>query len=474
MQETIRQYARDRLAESGEETGFLTRHRDWYLALAIEAAPELQGTDQARWLRRLETEHANLRGALACSLVGPPGDEAIRMAAALWWFWHVRGYLSEGRVWLSQALATDPGMASRARARALYGAGYLAWRQYEFGEAQALGQESLDVARSQRDGLAMTSALSLPEQVARAQGDHARAEAVLDAGLALFREMGDTWGVATTLMMLGNAARSQGRYPRAREALEESLDRFKVIGDTSGAAAALHFLGLVARDQGDYARAEEAGRDSLRLNRALGDTSRTAFSLHSLGLIARDQSDYTQAEALFEENLALFRALADAWGVPTALVSLAAVRRARGDDVRRAELLLESLRLRRDLRDQAGIAECLEALAGVLVSRQKPERATRLLGAAEAMRETIGVGVPPAQQPGDRGRARHHRGDGHEACPAYPRQARPHRSRADRRVGDRARAGAGAEIGRDSPPRCAGVPRCTGTRCILLWNGFAR
>jgi predicted ATPase/DNA-binding CsgD family transcriptional regulator len=396
--ETVRRYGREKLLESGEQTEFLTRHRDWYLALAERAEPELQGPEQKRWIRRLEAEHDNLRDALGFSLEGRSDEEALRLTAALWWFWHVRGYLSEGRTWLRKALAGSSGAGSRPRARALYGAGFLAWRQGEFAQAQAMGQESLDAAKALGDRLGMASAISLLEQVARAQGDHERAAALPEQSLALFREMGDGWGIATSLVILGNAARFHGDYARAREALEESLDLYKKLGDISGTGAALHFLGLVARDQGDYARAEEMCRESLRLNRELGDTSRVAFSLHSLGLVARDQSDHAQAEMLFRESLALFRELEDTWGVTTALVSLGVTARLRGDDARAAELLQESLRLRRDLGDKAGIAECLEGLAAVAAERLDPRRAARLLGAGEALRASIGAQFPPVHQ----------------------------------------------------------------------------
>ncbi len=398
IQETIRRYGQEKLLEAGEQTGFLARHRDWYLALAERAEPELQGPEQQRWIRQLEAEHDNLREALAFSLEGPLGEQALRLAATLWWFWHVRGYLSEGRTWLSKALAGSPGADERARARALYGAGFLAWRQGEFDQAQALGQKSLDVSRALGNQLGMASAISLLEHIARAQGDYAGAAALAERSLAMFREMGDTWGIATALVIVGNAARFLGNYARAREALEEGLELFRTLSDASGTAAALHFLGLVARDQGDYARADAVVRESLQLSRETGDTSRIAFSLHSLGLIARDQRNYAQAETLFQESLALFRELEDTWGITTALVSLGVTARLRGDDTRAAELLQESLRFRRGLGDKAGIAECLEDLAAVSVPRGDPQRAARLLGAAEALRTSIGVELPPTHQ----------------------------------------------------------------------------
>jgi tetratricopeptide (TPR) repeat protein len=397
LQETVRWYGRDRLLEEGERARACARHRDWYLALAERSEAELQGADQQRWIARLEREHDNLREAIAFSLDEPSGSEAVRLVAALWWFWHTRGYLTEGRSWLARAIGAGPTDNPRARARALYGAGFLAWRQGEFDQAQAFGRESLNIARALGNALGMAAATSLLEQVARSQGHYARAAALPEQNLAMFRELGDTWGIATALISVGNAARFQGNHGRAREALEESLGLFRSANDPSGTAAALHFLALVARDQGDYARAEAAGQESLDLNRRLGDASRVAFSLHVLGLVARDQGRSALAEALLEESLGIFRNLEDTWGVTTALVSLGVAARLRGAHVQAAALLQEGLSLRKRLGDKVGIAECLEDLAAVAVG-DSPERAVRLLGAGEALRGSMGAQLPPAHR----------------------------------------------------------------------------
>lgn len=397
LQETVRWYGRDRLLEEGERARACARHRDWYLALAERSEAELQGADQQRWIARLEREHDNLREAIAFSLGEPSGSEAVRLVAALWWFWHTRGYLTEGRSWLARAIGAGPTDNPRARARALYGAGFLAWRQGEFDQAQAFGRESLNIARALGNALGMAAATSLLEQVARSQGHYARAAALPEQNLAMFRELGETWGIATALISVGNAARFQGNYGRAREALEESLGLFRSANDPSGTAAALHFLALVARDQGDYARAEAAGQESVDLNRRLGDASRVAFSLHVLGLVARDQGRSALAEALLEESLGIFRDLEDTWGVTTALVSLGVAARLRGAHVQAAALLQEGLSLRKRLGDKVGIAECLEDLAAVAVG-DSPERAVRLLGAGEALRGSMGAQLPPAHR----------------------------------------------------------------------------
>jgi non-specific serine/threonine protein kinase len=103
--ETVRQYSLEKLLESGEEARLRKRHRDRYLVLAERAEPELHGPGQLKWLEQLEQEHDNLRAAMEWSLAVGEEDEALRLAGAMWWFWHVRGHFTAGREWSERALA---------------------------------------------------------------------------------------------------------------------------------------------------------------------------------------------------------------------------------------------------------------------------------------------------------------------------------------------------------------------------------
>ncbi len=126
MLETIREYGLEQLTASGEAAAIQRRHTAWYLALAERAAPELYGgPNQLPWLNRLEAEHDNLRSALRWALASHPAT-ALRLGGSLFWFWYVRGHLSEGRRWLEQALARGSDAPPAVRGRALLGTGMLA------------------------------------------------------------------------------------------------------------------------------------------------------------------------------------------------------------------------------------------------------------------------------------------------------------------------------------------------------------
>jgi tetratricopeptide (TPR) repeat protein len=365
MLETIRDFGLERLEGCGVGAAARRRHLGWCLGLAEEAEPHLTGPDQDRWLARLEAEHANVRAALGWALAGgsaatPCGAapaEGLRLAGALWRFWFTRGYLSEGRRWLEGALAGE-GRSEEARAKALHGAGILAWRQ----------------------------------------GDYAQAAALHEEALALRREMGDTQGVAASLNNLGLVAGEQGEYERARTLYEESLALQRTLGHKQGIANALNNLGILATRLGDYARATELYEESLGLQRALGHKQGVGAVLGNLGRVAERQGDYGRAASLIEEALAFARDLGDTREIALSLRSLGAVARLQADYERAASLLTESLALSRDIGARDLMADGLTLLAWVALARGQPGRAARLGGAAQALWDAIGAPLLPYQR----------------------------------------------------------------------------
>ena len=133
MLETIHEYAREKLQESGEAEEIGRAHAEYFLALAEEAEPALMGADQVPWMERLEAEHDNLRAALSWSLEAGDAESALRIGGALWRFWNVRGHSSEGRRWLAAGLSGGEAAPVSVKARALLALGYLALRQGDYG-----------------------------------------------------------------------------------------------------------------------------------------------------------------------------------------------------------------------------------------------------------------------------------------------------------------------------------------------------
>jgi tetratricopeptide (TPR) repeat protein len=407
--ETVRQYGAERLAESGEQVDAERRHAAYYVALAEEAEARLTGAEQTAWLAQLEREHDNLRAVLRRTHERGEQEVGLRVAGAVWRFWDVRGYVSEGRNWLEGLLAgveaqTPVAAASAIRVKALNGAGVLAETQGDYARAQALHEGCLALCRELGDERGSANSLSNLGNVARRQGDYARARALHEEGLALRRALGDKNGLAGSLANLGNAADEQGDYARARALHEDSLALRRELCDKRGMAIALNNLGNVANAQGDYTLAGMYYEESLTLCRELGDRRRIASSLSNLGNAVQKQRDYARAWALQEESLHLCRELGDKQGMAFALTNLGSVAYMQGEYARARVLHEESLALFWELGDKNNISEILEELARPATAPgTAPEillRAVRLFGAAAALREAIGTHRRPDEVEG--------------------------------------------------------------------------
>ena len=359
LSEIVREYADERLQASGEASEARQRQRDWYLAFLERAAPQLQhGPTAAAWLDRLDLEMDNLRTALEWSEAQPGEAEAgLRLAAGLWRFCEIRGHVQEGRRWLERMLAATKDQVTALRANALTGAGILA----------------------------------------SMQGDHQAAYAFHEESLALHRQLGNATSVAYAINNLANAALQRGDLERALELYEQASEIARQLDDRRGLPFALMNQADVLGRLGDQAAAQARFDESMALFRALGDRWGEAYALDSFGLVAARRGDADAARALHLEAASISGEIADERGVARALTNLADLARQEGDLPRARGLYRDSLALRRSLRDMPGMATAMEKLAGALVA-DDAAAAARLVGAAEALRETIRARVPLAMR----------------------------------------------------------------------------
>jgi predicted ATPase/class 3 adenylate cyclase len=354
--ETVREYARTRLVEAGEAETALRRHRDWYLAMVEEAsAVFFQGPEPIEWLARLDREHDDLRAAMGWCLDQPgEGHAGLRMAAGLWRYWEIRGYLAEGRRWLERMMEAVRGERSNLRANALTGAGNLAFMQ----------------------------------------GDFAAASSFHEASLALHRQIGDQQSVAYAANNLANAALQLGDHARARRLYEETLEITRELGDRRGMIFGAINLATVATSEGDVATAHELQDEILVSIRGLGDRWIEAFALDSFGSAAGRAGDHQEAATLLGEALTILEGIGDRRGVARVLAHLGQIALADGDAAGARELFGRSLAIRQGLGDMPGLATAMENLAGS-VAPDAPEAAARLDAAAESLREAIRAKLPP-------------------------------------------------------------------------------
>jgi predicted ATPase/DNA-binding XRE family transcriptional regulator len=320
MLETIHEYALECLEKSGELRLLRQRHADFFRVMAEQAESALQGAEQAAWLQRLEQDHDNLRAALRWTQEGAALELGLRLAGALWHFWWLRGYLTEGRLWLEGLLAQPMPAGKGApaplvRAKALNGAAWLAYAQTDYNAATLLAEQARTLSHDADDRRGRAFALTTLAAVAVDRQDYQGATVLQEEALTLYRTLDDSWAIGACLNNLGLMAGLQGDFARASTLLEESVALARRREDRRDTAIALVNLGAFAYAQADFTRAQMLWTECLTLNEELGGTLRdeVAFQgVEGLAEIAAVQDQSRRAARL----LAAAEACRAAFGVP--------------------------------------------------------------------------------------------------------------------------------------------------------------
>jgi predicted ATPase/DNA-binding CsgD family transcriptional regulator len=338
MLQTVREFGLELLAATGELQTIQAAHAHYFLALAEQAEPELQGPHATRWLEQLEQEHDNLRGALAWLYQEAGGidphvkaasrERALRFFGALWSFWYLHCHYREGMQWLQAALAL-------------------------------LAEES--VVSPQVPGAGSGNELRQISNQEKVQALSPRIRAKILTGAGVFEQLYNPDG--------------------ALSLHEDSLHASRSAGDSLGMIAALIDLAWVALRQANYEQAERFGQQSLTLGRAVADTHTIAASLAVLGIIALHQHKYEQARPFLEESLHLRESLEERSGCAHLRTLLGHLAVLQGEYTCVIPLIVESMKLRWEEGNRQGIAMNLVVLTELAVAQNQPHRAVRLLGA---------------------------------------------------------------------------------------------
>lgn len=409
MLETLREFAQQQLAQ--EERARLARsHAHYFLVLAEQADPQLDGPDQLVWLDRLEREHDNLRAALDwCRTADEGAEKGLRFVRALWPFWCVRGFLGEAQEWAAAALERAgspptrkaggaepvPDPLAELKARVLIVAGNAAGSLGNYTAARTHFEESLRLWRALANVKGAATCLNNLGNLALFQSEFALACTFFEQSLILSRQISDKARMSNALSNLGELVCWQGEYQMARALHEESLAVCRDLGDAFRTANSLCCLGDVAYQQGDHRAARSRYRQCFLLCRKLGDKGGMGTALLSFGDLRYQRGNWASARLFYEKGLTVHRELGNKRGVAFALCGLGNVARKQGEHASARLFYQEALMLRQALRDKKGVARCLEALAEVWAARKKTATAVRLLGAACVLRDAIGLPLPP-------------------------------------------------------------------------------
>jgi predicted ATPase/DNA-binding SARP family transcriptional activator len=256
--ETIREYALERLEESGEAEGVRAAHAHYFLAFAEDAEPELHGPDQKQWLDTMETEHDNLRAVLQWAIDTGDANTGLRLATALSELWARRGHQQDAWRWFTALLALPAAQRpSRLRARVLTLAASAASALGQVEQTGTLSAQSLSLCRDLGDKVALAHAL-----LWRADYEpKTTRRAMQEESLALFRQADDRRGTALALMDLTSFVLLEDvNMLAARAANLEALELARAVGDKRLIAAALIMRARLTAEKGDSWRSLEEAR----------------------------------------------------------------------------------------------------------------------------------------------------------------------------------------------------------------------
>jgi predicted ATPase len=303
MLETTREFAVKLLKRTDQHDVIRQQHAAYFERIGASGDAEMGGPRMGAWLIRLESEHANLRAALAWFESTHAIDAALGLAAALWRFWQVHAHVTEGRRWLERLLGHPPGASevTPARARALVGAGALAWRAQDGPAARRWLVEARWACEAAAELAGLATALKFLGVIALKgpPPDLVGAADLFERSLRVRRELGDRDGIASCLNDLGVLALDRGDYPRARTLLDESLQLCRALDNRYGTSFVLNNLSMLALNEGTYDSVPALLRESLDLARELGSREKVACALTGLASLAAVTAAPFSAARLF-------------------------------------------------------------------------------------------------------------------------------------------------------------------------------
>lgn len=352
MLETIREFAGELLEEHAGRDEAVRRHLAYFADLGDEI---FDAPHAARGLAllRMDEERGNFRAALEEALQVAPVD-AVRIAGALDHLWSYRGFAHEGREVVARALAAAPDAPAQWRARALLAGAWLAAEQRDIQEASRQASEAL----------------------------------------RLFEEIGDARRAGDALHALGWSAWRHGEGELAASYIERSYRVLSELGDDSLALLAEGRLADLLIVRGELGEARRAYERVLAQEESAGLDEDRAGTLAALGRLEERLGDTSAAKASYEASVAISRRVENKLHLADALIALAGIDLRSGSVEDAGRAYAEGLDVCYELGDRLGIARCLEGGAGIALRRGDPEAATRLLGAAGAIRESLGVVAP--------------------------------------------------------------------------------
>jgi tetratricopeptide (TPR) repeat protein len=408
MLETIREYALETIANSGELEATEEVHAMYYLTLAERGDPELFGHQQHLWVVRLTRDFENLRAALQWLLAQQHQESLLRLASSLGWFWYMCGRLSEGMLLLEHALrGIGQDVAISARIKALCYEAFIALHLGLIDLHTSRSQECLTLARQQRDYRCFALASWSLVHYLLARGDVLEARVQAEETMAFVWIPGTSdegWSLACALNAVGSVILYQGDYAQTRDVFERATDLFKKVGDL-WLYGEMHLrLADVYLAQGDEMKGRTLLDERVAIHTQADNSWATGWFLGLFGQIALRQGAIARARILLEAAMKRHQQLGDQQGKALIYALLAQAAASEHDYMLSRSLAAQSLEIAHTVQDTGSLILCLEELADVVAGQGEPAWAAVLWGAAERYREASNATLPLVER---LGRARH-------------------------------------------------------------------
>jgi predicted ATPase/DNA-binding SARP family transcriptional activator len=429
--QTLAFYGREHLSKSGEASLVRDRHGAFYVELAARSRDASQGIGQRAWVTEVRDDLDNLRGALAWALELGRADEALTLAGGLGWFFWVHGGVDEGREWLDAALALGGFSDLAARAVALVWSAYLGMLMGRAEDYEARIAEGLSAAERSEDAEVLGQLATTVAFLDESRGDPEHALTLFGTALAAFGAAAERpWIAAARTYVDGQRLRMGGQLRDAERVLAAAADQLVAAGDLVIGGFALHQVADLADGRGDYATATAAltkavmvtsgfgfeGFEAMMtarlgtvamlagdledadmrlaeaeaLGRELHYPAILALALNAISMLRRRQGRIEDAAAAAADALALYRAGDIPEGSALALINLGFAAELRADAAEAARCHREAFAEATRLGDPRAVARAVEGLAGAAMVAGEPDRAARLLGAADELRRSVG------------------------------------------------------------------------------------
>ena len=390
--ETIRQFAREKLVESGEEANIRTQHLKYFLQLCERAEPALRSHEQLNWYARLTNEHDNIRAALGWA-EKTNAEAGLWISGNLWRFWEDVD-LREGETWLKKFLDRSESYDPRARAKALYAYGIILYLTVQYAPLRETAEKCLATYRALDDQNGEFDGLIVSARYRFATNDPTCIEFCQQA-LVVAEGLGDVWRQAFALGHLGWA--SGNNYLQRVSYIKEAILFFRKAGDLRELQEYLGSLGNFEMLDGDIESAYEHVTEAMQLSQ----NSHYKGAMHFLLPLARIESargNFERARALLEKSIQYYSDLRITNDYLWDRAHLGHLLTKYGQTIQGREIFFETVQEFLKAESIIGVVYSLEGMAGYILVADKPIVAARLIGWADAMRQKISDMRPRLEQ----------------------------------------------------------------------------